>query len=107
MKNLYNINKWLIIVTLLLYLTLYLGMIFQIVLGTMQVLMSIYILTKYNTLEKKTKSLFIIYLIATVTTLVLIASGLTLNNGLFMIHLIIPMLIAFFHLYITYKIKIS
>lgn len=107
MKNLYNVNKWLVIITLLLYLTIYFGMIFQIVLGITQVLMSIYILSKYNRLEKKTKLLFKIYMTLTITVLSIIGSGVIANTGFIAIYLVIPMLLAFFHLYITYQIKIS
>ncbi len=107
MKNLYNVNKWLVIITLLLYLTIYFGMIFQIVLGITQVLMSIYILSKYNGLEKKTKLLFKIYMTLTITVLSIIGSGVIANTGFILIYLVIPMLLAFFHLYITYQIKIS
>lgn len=107
MKNLYNVNKWLVIITLLLYLTIYFGMIFQIVLGITQVLMSIYILSKYNGLEKKTKLLFKIYMTLTITVLSIIGSGVIANTGFIAIYLVIPMLLAFFHLYITYQIKIS
>lgn len=82
-------------------------MIFQIVLGITQVLMSIYILSKYNGLEKKTKLLFKIYMTLTITVLSIIGSGVFANTGFIAIYLVIPMLLAFFHLYITYQIKIS
>jgi len=107
MKKLYEINKWLVITTLLLYLTIYLGMLFQMVLGVAQVIMSIYILTNYNNLKRETKSLFTIYLVLTVIVVSIIASGMITSSGFIIVHLIIPMLIAFFHLYITYKIKES
>jgi hypothetical protein len=105
MKNLYRTNKWLIIINLLLYLTIYFGMIFQIFLGAVQVLMSIYIFTKYNSLDKRIKPLFIAYVVLTVIILSLITSGLIVNTGFITVYLIIPMLLAFFHLYITYKIR--
>lgn len=107
MKRLYNVNKWLVIITILLYLTLYLGMLFQMVLGVGQVLMSLYMLYNYNKLEKQIKFLFNIYLVSVVTILSVIAFGKIISTGFITIHLIIPMLIAFFHLYITYKIKES
>lgn len=107
MKNLYKINKWLIIITLLLYLTIYLGMIFQMVLGAIQVLMSIYILSNYNTLNKKTKPFFVVYMVLTVIILYLIFSGIIGHEIWVFVYLIIPMMIAFLHLYITYQIKIS
>jgi hypothetical protein len=107
MKRLHNINKWLMLITLLLYITLCLGMLFQMVLGVGQVLMSFYMLYNYNKLEKQTKFLFNIYLVLVVTILSVIAFGTIISTGFITTHLVIPMLIAFFHLYITYKIQKS
>ena len=55
-------------------------------------------------LEKPIKHLFITYMTLTVIILSIIASGLIVHTGYITIHLVIPMLLAFFHLYITYKI---
>jgi len=109
MKNLYIINKWLVILTLALYITINYGMLFQIVLGSIQVLMGIYILSNYNSLNKKTKSLFNLYMLLTIVILSLIFYGNVDDGGIWwlLIYLVIPMLLAFLHLYITYKIKQS
>ena len=80
-------------------------MLFQIVLGGMQVLMSIFILIKYEHLSKEVKPLFITYLILTASILTIIFSGIVKYEGYVLVYFVIPMLIAFFHLYITYEIK--
>ena len=105
MKNLYQINKWLIIVNALLYITIYFGLIFQILLGTVQVIMAIIIAFNYSKLTVKTKRLFIIYSFATSIVLTLIFFTDYLNSTNYLIHwIIIPQMLAFFHLYITYLI---
>ncbi len=105
MKNLFNINKWFVIATLILYLTFYLGALFQIVLGAVQVLMSLYIITRFKSLTPLLKQLFSIYVVLTTVVLALIFTESANNNLWIAVHLVVPMLIAIFHLYITYRIK--
>ena len=105
MKNLFNINKWFVIITLVLYLTFFLGALFQMVLGVVQILMSIYILTKLKNLNYYLKLLFSIYCILTSIVLILIFTVSVSHNLIVAVYLVIPMLIAFFHLFITYKIR--
>ena len=110
MKKLYDLNKWSIIITLLLYFTFWGGIMAQVVLGAIQILMSLYILAHFRKLSKVTKALFITYAIITIsiTGLFRIMS----NNGgeglgLMFVFIIVSMLLAIFHLYVTYKIKMS
>lgn len=107
MKKLYQLNKWLVIATLILYLTVILGMAFQIILGCIQVLMSLYILTHFKSLDRKLKPLFIFYISITTVILILIVTNNYNNwystNGT-LLWIILPMTLAFLHLFITYKI---
>lgn len=108
MKNLYDINKWLIIITLLLYFTFWGGIIAQVVLGISQIIMSIIIMVHYPKLSKFLKILFVFYVISTVSTILLYRKILhSINGGLEIMFLFIfvTMILAFFHLYITHKIK--
>ncbi|MGX1929875.1 hypothetical protein [Flagellimonas sp. 2504JD4-2] len=92
-------------ITLALYLTLYLGMLFSIVLGFAQVIMSFIIIYHFKKLGEFSKLLFITYLILTSTILFLIATDNYGDINFIMQFAVIPMLLAFFHLYITYRIK--
>lgn len=110
MKKLYKINKWLVITTLLLYLTFYGGIMAQIVLGIVQVIMSVLILFNYSKLSISLKKLFITYLILAISAISIYIINLTIGESdlsFFILFTVATMLIAFFHLYITYKIKKS
>jgi len=56
-----NINRVMILITAILYITIYLGMLFQIVLGIYQVMAAIMILFSFNSFLKKDKIRIIIY----------------------------------------------
>ncbi|WP_243471045.1 hypothetical protein [Winogradskyella sp. MH6] len=110
MKRLYNINKWLIIITLLLYLTFYFGFMAQIVLGIAQITMSILILFNYSKLSISLKKLFITYLILAISAISIYVIKLTIDKSdfsFFLLFTVATMLLALFHLYITYKIQQS
>ncbi|WP_225037020.1 hypothetical protein [Winogradskyella sp. SM1960] len=110
MKYLYDINKWLIIITALLYLTFWGGIMAQVILGAIQIIMSISILVHFSEQPKLVKRLFVIYILATISIVFLfIIMTQNLNGGfeLVFLWLIITMMLAIFHMYITYKIKIS
>ncbi|WP_179367691.1 hypothetical protein [Winogradskyella forsetii] len=110
MKKLYDINKWLIIITLLLYLTFYGGILAQVILGLVQIIMSIKIMTHFSKLSKIVKTSFIIYVTLTVSLIVVYGNIMHNGNGgleLMFLVIIVTLFLAIFHLYITYKIKIS
>lgn len=110
MENLYNINKWLIIITLLLYFTFWGGIMAQIVLGAIQIIMSISIMIHFTKQLKIVKTLFIIYVITTVSIILLLRIIFNKGNGgleLAFLWILLTMLLAIFHLYITYKIHKS
>ena len=56
-----NINRVMILITAILYITIYLGMLFQIVLGIYQVMAAIMILFSFNSFLKKDNIRIIIY----------------------------------------------
>ena len=110
MKNLYEINKWLIISTLLLYFTFWGGILAHIILGAIQLIMSISIIIHFKKQSKIVRTLFTTYVITTITITILFRT--LKNNGdggldFIFLWMIITMLLALFHLYITYKIKTS
>ncbi|WP_179319226.1 hypothetical protein [Winogradskyella helgolandensis] len=110
MKYLYNINKLLIIITALLYLTFWGGIMAQIVLGAVQIIMSISILVHFSEQSTLVKHLFIAYIITTISIILLFRIITHNGNGgfeLIFLWLFITMALALFHLYITYKIKLS
>ena len=109
MKNLHKTNRALMIITGVLYLTIYLGLIFQIALGTIQVIMTIYMLFHFSTYNRKVKQLLKIYTFLTTIVLTLIFTNYYANthNDFYQILLwaVIPLSLAFLHLYITYLIQ--
>ena len=110
MKSLYDINRWLIIITALLYFTFWGGIIAQMVLGAVQIIMSISIIIHFSEQSTLVKRLFIAYILATISIILLFR--IIAHNGdggieLIFLWLFITMALALFHLYITYKIKQS
>lgn len=108
MKNFFTINKSLVTITILLYPTIYFGIIFQIVLGVTQLCISVCILSKFNSLKNNIKILFLVYLALTVSSIcfILITYFWLSNDIVYLIYFTaITLLLGLFHLYITYKIK--
>lgn len=108
MKNLFNINKWCVIITLILYLTIIGGLIAQILLGIIQIIMSLEIAINYKYLIKKTKKLFLLYLFLTVLAIAITCYFYfyLMNDAIILIYFSIASLaLALFHLYITYRLK--
>ena len=108
MKTIYNINKWFYIITLILYVTIYLGVISQFFLGIFQVLIIFPILLFYRKLfNKQIVIKSIIYLLGigifTVLYLFLQSNSNDFINALTMS--IVPMSLGLFHVHITYKLK--
>lgn len=107
MKKLFKLNLILTVITIILYATVYLGMLFSMVLGFAQVLMSIFIIINFQSLTQITKALFLIYLIPTCTILILIILDKYGDLDSMLEIIAIPMSLALLHLYITYRIKID
>ncbi|WP_378177963.1 hypothetical protein [Aquimarina sp. SS2-1] len=108
MKTIHNINKWSFIITLLLYATVYFGLLAQILLGFIQVVLAIIVSLNWKNLNRKVKHLLFIYwgLIPTYGALWL-TNAFNTNNDIILILLfcLIPMSIAAYFVYITYEIK--
>ncbi|MFI0428384.1 hypothetical protein [Mariniflexile sp. HMF6888] len=104
MKYLYQTNKWLVIINTILFIITYLGLMFLIVLGTIQLLMYIIIAVKYNNLDKSGKTQFTIYSFtaALVLTLISFNDKFYFDGTIFLAVLVISILLAFLHLNITY-----
>ena len=110
MKDLYKINSWAVLITILLYFTFWGGIIAQPILGVIQIGISLYIIGNFNQLNKFIKVLFIIYGVLTVTTVILLSLIRQRDETGFEIMflwIIVTLCLALFHLYITYKIKHS
>lgn len=114
MRLLHNINKWSYGITLLLYITIYLGMIAQIALGGIQVILAIILFGRYQRLDGKTKRRLLVY--ATLTVLYLLAFALwdllgipNLNDDFIEITgiTVLPMALATFFVFITHKLRLK
>lgn len=106
MKYLYHINKWLVIINALLFIIPMIGFLFLIILGALQILMTIVITYNINKLNTSGKTQFVVYILF--TSIILILTRITYNERLYfndatlIIVLIISILLAFLHLNITY-----
>jgi len=107
MKTTHNINKWSFIVTLLLYITVIGGLLAQIALGSIQIIISIILLLQLKKLNHESRKHISIYWV------LVVMYGLTwflfqppFNDFfLFTYYIFIPMSIAAYFVYITYRIK--
>ena len=115
MKTIHNINRWSFIITLLLYLTIIGGLLAQIVLGGIQIILAVIIISKWkkytSTIKKHLWSYGIITIIYGVSWLLDITKIFETNSMVMDPHIIylcvVPMSIALYFVYITYKIENS
>ncbi|WP_290702111.1 hypothetical protein [Lacinutrix sp.] len=109
MKNIHNINKGLIITNIILGFTIYFGLLFLIPLGISQIIMAIRMVIDEKKLTKEITSLLTIYCISSTLVLIILFFMYTTlipgSEGLFLLIMIISVLLAFLHLYITYLVK--
>lgn len=102
-KTLHSVNKFFFLMTLFLYITVYLGMLFQMVLGAVQIVLAIIISNNYKQLEQSSRKRIVLYWIFVMIDTVLIVLnnqyGNDLGNGITL--LLIPMLIAGYFYYVT------
>lgn len=108
MKYLHQTNKWLIIINVILFIIPYFGLMFLVLLGASQVLMSIIIAANYSKLERNGKTKFIYYSILSIIILIITQLSfndrLFYNDTIFVIVIIISVILAFLHLNITYQL---
>lgn len=104
--TLHKINKIFYFTTLVLYLLIYFGMLFQIVLGIVQITIGIILLTKMKELSKEKKRKILLYWLLVFTAFILILCSYTLENvlGNFVIIFLFPMLIATYFYFLTANI---
>jgi hypothetical protein len=105
--TLYGLNKFAFITTLVLYVTLYLGMLFQVILGTIQLLTAAYItFFYYKKLQKENQLSLKTYwvVVAANLSLALLFFEIWDMSALFFLFLF-PMIIAGYFLHILSEIK--
>ena len=112
-RSLYKLNRNLMICNAILFLTIYFGMLFLMVLGLFQVVASIIIACEFKKFTLKVKQLFIMYSSVTLAFLTVIVTSIVTTNFMnssndflqFLMWLLAPLSLAFLHLYITYLIQ--
>lgn len=107
MKYIYYTNKIILITTLVLYLTYYLGLYAQIVLGIVQVISALLLLFQWELFTKKIKiKLFYYYSLVIIYGFCWFLDWTLSDNDVFIILvvMIIPMSIAIYFFSILYKI---
>ncbi|MFK7748635.1 MAG: hypothetical protein AB8B65_09605 [Kordia sp.] len=107
MKFIYNINGVIYSITLLLYLTIYLGMLMQILLGIVQVLFFFILLFNYDKFSEKIKNHLKVYGVLSGIYLVCFFSELYPRNNWMILILItlIPMSIGGYFTYIVHQLN--
>src|SRR5690606_19312614 len=114
MKSIYIINKILFIINFLLYAmvnTFFLALMFQVLLGAVQILIFIYLLYQFKKFSPRGQKLIITYGILVIFYAIVFLLQNEYNEffindiltGVFIA--LIPMLLAGFHVYITYQLK--
>lgn len=98
MENIYKTNKWMIIITLALYLTLWGGVLFQLILGLIQLISCGIYIENWSKIKPSLKPLLVLYCIITIP---LIALLFIFPETFMMIIWIGSMFLAFYFLYIT------
>lgn len=105
MKILYNINKIVLIITIVLYLTIIFGLYAQIVLGVIQILTAISLLFLLNSLKKEQKLQLLIYWLLVILYGIRWYIKIDLKDFWWLGIIVIPMCIAGYFLYILRHIK--
>ncbi|WP_103863658.1 hypothetical protein [Aquimarina sp. I32.4] len=104
-KTIHLINKWSFILTLALYLTIYLGLIAQIFLGGIQIILASILLFYWKKLDKEQKKHLITYACLVVLYGLLSLTSISTSDLALLYLVIVPMSIAGYFVYVTYKIK--
>ncbi|EZH72602.1 hypothetical protein ATO12_20925 [Aquimarina atlantica] len=105
MKTIHNINKWSFIITLILYLTIYYGLLAQIFLGGIQVTLAITLFMYWRKFNNQQKKHLLIYSCLTIIYGLLCLTDIMNSDFAPIFLFIIPMTIAGYFVYTTYKIK--
>lgn len=107
LKILHKVNAIALFINLLLYITIYFGMLFQMALGFVQLTISIILIINYKQLSKKTKNRLSTYWVLVFISATLISLNLLYGNdfGNFLFVFFIPMLIAVYFYFLTATIN--
>ncbi|WP_282044202.1 hypothetical protein [Winogradskyella flava] len=106
MKVLYQFNKIVLIITLILYVTIFLGLYAQIVLGGIQILSAIGITFLWNRFENKYKKQLLIYWLVTLSYGIGWLLEIDLNDSWWILAIIIiPMSIAIYFVWLLSNLK--
>lgn len=108
MKKMYNINKFALIITLMLYLTIVFGLYAQIVLGAIQILSSLLLIIFWKKLSKKSKQkLFIYWILVSFYGLCWFSDWVHFNETFTLIFgiIVVPMSLAGYFFYILKETK--
>lgn len=105
MINLFKINRVLVTITVLLCFTLWGGIIALPILGLSQIIMSCIIAMHMKRINKTTKLLFITYITSTISLILFFKTISKASLEILFLWILISIILACFHLYITYKIK--
>lgn len=101
MKNIYTINKIIIIVNLILYITLFGGLLFQMVTGTIQIISFIVYLFVWKKLDKTLHKHFIAYGITMITIVSIFFTSISFNHPMTLFAIIASALLAVYFLFIS------
>ncbi|MDH7444827.1 hypothetical protein [Aquimarina sp. 2201CG14-23] len=105
MKTIHKVNKWSFIITLLLYITVYFGLLAQVLLGLIQIIIALNMLFNWNSFSKKNKIHLGSYFLLVITYGLILLTDIG-NTSFILIYLtVVPMSIAAYFVYITYRIK--
>ena len=105
MKFIYDINKIFYILTLGLYITVYLGMLMQILLGGVQLILFFVLLFNYDKFTKIMQQHLLIYGMLSILFLIFFFTAFELLGQNWLLIIFIPMGIATYFTYITYQLK--
>ncbi len=100
MKNIYSLNKWMIICTIVLYITIVSGIIFQILLGLIQLISCVIYIANWSKIKPSLIPFLYAYIIVTLLLVAYLFSG--FNDSVFIVWAISGG-VAFYFLYITYQ----
>ena len=101
MKNIYLINKIVIVANLLLYITIYGGLLFQMVTGTIQLLSFFIYLLLWKKLDKRLLKHFLAYGICTFIILIFFFTSISFNHPMTLVAIITSALLAAYFLFIS------
>lgn len=108
MKKMHLINKWILIGTFLLYLTYFLGLLAQIILCIIQIIMAIDLTVNKKVFQKLKNELLLYWILVGLYAIFLFViqnSGISGFTSGLIYFAIIPMGIASYFLYITWKVN--